>query len=107
MFLDDEGKRERRYDHDHGERAHAAPVDGEFGRIVEQADRQGLGIDRARQLRGERELVPGGEEGKDAGRGDAGPGQRKLDLPEGLPARAAVDLRSFGEVFRYLAEKAV
>ena len=66
MLLDDESQRQRRRDHHHRQRAHAAPVDGEFGGVVEQADRQRLRIDRARQLRGEREFVPGGQEGEDA-----------------------------------------
>ena len=39
MFLDDECEGERRDDHHDRQRAHAAPVDGEFRRIVEQTDR--------------------------------------------------------------------
>ena len=106
-LLDDEGQRERRNDHHHRERAHAAPVDGELGGVVEQADRQRLRVDRAGQLRGEREFVPGRHEGEDRRRGDAGAGERKLDLPEGLPARAAVDLRGLREIARHLPEEAV
>ena len=48
-----------------------------------------------------------GQEGEDRGRGDARTGERKLDLPERLPARAAVDLRRLREVARHLAEEAV
>jgi hypothetical protein len=36
-----------------------------------------------------------------------GPRERELDLPESLPAGAAVDLRRFGEILRHLAEEAV
>ena len=36
-----------------------------------------------------------------------GAGQRKLDLPERLPARAAIDLRGLREILRDLPEEAV
>ncbi len=42
MLLNDEGESERRNDHHHRQSAHAAPINGELGRIVEQADRQRL-----------------------------------------------------------------
>ena len=56
MLLNDECKGECRNDHDHSKRAHAAPVDGEFRRVVEQPDRQRLRIDRAREVGGRSKL---------------------------------------------------
>ena len=87
-------------DHHHRERAHAAPVDGELGRIVEQADRQRLGVDRAGQLRGQREFVPGGQEGEDRGRRDAGPASGNSTCQNACqrvqPSICAASARSFG-----------
>lgn len=98
MFLYDECQGECRNDHDHCQRAHAPPVDGEFGGVIQQTDRQRLGIGRPGELGCQREFVPGNQEGEDTGGGDARTRQRKFNLPEGLPPGAAVDLGRFRKI---------
>src|SRR6185437_1200788 len=100
VMLDEEGIDQRHRDRAEQRAGHqrAPEEDVAADELGGDADRHGLLLGRGEEDERVDELVPRQGEGEDAGRQDAGHGDREDDVDHRLPARRAVDARAFLEL---------